>query len=73
MAAVQLPRPEASRARPSTSSRNRAAEHAYAVQQARTAWLTASRDNERDRWNELYDLVVPRPWPEAAEAERSAA
>jgi hypothetical protein len=48
-----------------------AAERAYALQQARTAWLTASRDDELDRWRDLYELAVPRPRPAAA--ERSAA
>lgn len=38
-----------------------ALEDARKVEQARVAWLTASRDTELDRWQELYDLAVPRP------------
>ncbi len=58
---------------PRTTTRHdrAAAEHAYALQQARLAWLTASRDDELDRWREFYELAVPRPRPAAA--ERSAA
>ncbi|HEY3957978.1 MAG TPA: hypothetical protein VGM53_31830 [Streptosporangiaceae bacterium] len=40
-----------------------------ARERARLAWLTAPKETELDRWNDLYDLVVPRPRP----AERSAA
>lgn len=37
---------------------------AVTVARARTAWATASRDTELDRWQELYALAVPRPWSE---------
>jgi hypothetical protein len=37
---------------------------AVTVTRARNAWATASRDTELDRWQELYDLAVPRPWSE---------
>ena len=37
---------------------------ARTVEQARMAWVTASRDTELDRWRELYGLAVPRPRPE---------
>jgi hypothetical protein len=40
-----------------------------ARERARIAWLTAPKETELDRWNDLYDLLVPRPRP----AERSAA
>jgi len=53
--------------------RDRASQNACAIAQARTAWLTASRDDELDRWQELYELAVPRPRPAAADAGRSAA
>jgi hypothetical protein len=33
---------------------------AVTVDQARAAWATASRDTELDRWQELYDLTVPK-------------
>jgi hypothetical protein len=33
---------------------------AVTVHRARTAWATASRDTELARWQELYDLAVPR-------------
>ena len=34
---------------------------AGSVDEARTAWATAHRDAELDRWNELYDRAVPAP------------
>lgn len=40
-----------------------------ARERARLAWVTAPKETELDRWRELYDLVVPRPYPD----ERSAA
>ena len=49
--------------------RDRASRAATAVERARTAWLTAGRDTELDRWRDLYELAVPRPRP----AERNAA
>jgi hypothetical protein len=41
---------------------------ARTVEQARMAWVTASRDTELDRWQELYDLAVPRPRAEGRAA-----
>ena len=49
--------------------RDRASQAAAAVERARTAWLTAGRDTELDRWRDLYELAVPRP----RLAERNAA
>jgi hypothetical protein len=40
------------------------------VDQARTAWVTASRDAELDRWHELYDRVVPAPLTSMTTRER---
>ena len=37
------------------------------VDHARTAWATAPRDTELDRWHELYALAVPRHEPEAGQ------
>ena len=38
-----------------------------AADQARIAWATAPRDAELDRWQELYDLAVPRAAMEAGQ------
>jgi len=45
------------------------------IEQARTAWATAPRDTELDRWRDLYDVTVPRPrgCPAAAACESCAA
>ena len=45
------------------------------MEQARSAWATASRDTELDRWRDLYDAAVPRPrgCPAAAACESCAA
>jgi len=45
------------------------------MEQARSAWATASRDSELDRWRDLYDAAVPRPrgCPAAAACESCAA
>ena len=45
------------------------------MEQARSAWATASRDAELDRWRDLYDAAVPRPpgCPAAAACESCAA
>ena len=45
------------------------------IEQARTAWATAPRDAELDRWRDLYDAAVPRPLgcPAAAACESCAA
>ena len=40
------------------------------VDQARAAWITASRDAELDRWHELYDRVVPAPLTSMTTRER---
>jgi hypothetical protein len=44
-------------------------------EQARTAWATAPRDAELDRWQDLYDAAVPRPrdCPAVAVCESCAA
>jgi hypothetical protein len=46
---------------------------APAVDQARAAWATASRDSELARWHELYDAVVSAPQTAMTTAERYAA
>ena len=43
------------------------------VGQARAAWATAPRDAELDRWNALYDRVVPAPQTAMTVWERHAA
>jgi hypothetical protein len=45
------------------------------AERARLAWLTASRDTELDRWQDLYDVAVPRACacPAAAACESCAA
>ena len=62
-------------AAPFTTTTAPAAIPARAVEQARMAWATASRDTELDRWRDLYDLAVPRPGgcPAAAACESCAA
>ena len=43
---------------------------AASVDEARAAWVTASRDDELDRWHELYDRVVPAPETSLTSRER---
>ena len=43
---------------------------AASVDEARAAWVTASRDDELDRWHELYDRVVPAPETSLTTLER---
>lgn len=38
--------------------------------EARAAWATASRDDELDRWHELYDAALPAPLTSMTTAER---
>jgi hypothetical protein len=58
---------------PTKDDVNRATQHTAAVNtpapasdvdRARVAWATAGRDTEMARWQELYDLAVPRPQSE---------
>jgi hypothetical protein len=43
---------------------------AVSADQARTAWATASRDTELDRWHERCDRAVPAPLTSMTTRER---